>query len=222
MAVAVVGVVGGTSPGGDGSPGGAPGGDAGQRTTPGGFKVPGSGAEAPETVEQAIRNQGGDPGGGGEGGGGAKGAGTAAALREPEMSPEEFMKTSEYSPRPSGTVPIGVTQNNPFNIKWSGSNWQKKNLPDISRGTTKDQGDPQARFGSPQAGYNAGARLLLQKTDGGFGTIKEMISGPGGWTPSSKASTSFASTARTLTRMTGDAATASWRSIGNAGSKGRS
>jgi hypothetical protein len=71
---------------------------------------------------------------------------------------------------------MGVYVNNPLNLKYSGSEWQQKNLPDLSMGSTRDEGSPQAEFGSPQAGWNAGARLIYAHYTGhGANTIRRMI-----------------------------------------------
>jgi len=97
--------------------------------------------------------------------------GVAGALAEPDQAPI------------AGVNKKGVTQNNPLNLKFSGSKWQMENLPGIRRGTTTDQGDPQAAFNSPQAGWNAAAVLVLRKQARGMTTVREIIAGQGGWTP---------------------------------------
>lgn len=74
------------------------------------------------------------------------------------------------------TLPAGMRNNNPGNIKFVGQ-----------RGTTPsantDEGDPQAVYPTAQAGMNAMSSLLGRKFAGGKVTPDQMIAGQGGWTP---------------------------------------
>ena len=81
-------------------------------------------------------------------------------------------------------APLGMTANNPGNLKYTGSSWQNANLPGIVGPTVHtDQGDPQIDFSSPEAGMAAAARLAVGKYDEGMTTLQDIIAGPGGWTP---------------------------------------
>lgn len=81
-------------------------------------------------------------------------------------------------------TPAGMRNNNPGNLKYSGSAWQENNLTGLV-GPSKnlDEGDPQAVFSSPQAGLDSMSRLAVGKFDEGMTTVNSLISGPKGWTP---------------------------------------
>lgn len=82
-------------------------------------------------------------------------------------------------PSRRSTLPAGMRNNNPGNIKFVG-----QNVPGIvgpSKNT--DEGDPQAVFASPEAGMAAMHSLLLKKYNGGKVTADQIIAGNGGWTP---------------------------------------
>ena len=96
----------------------------------------------------------------------------------PDLEPSAFLNGDPAS------FPAGMRNNNPGNLKYSGSAWQRANLPGLvgpSRNT--DEGSPQAVFNSPQAGLEAMARLAVGKFDGGRKSVNDMISASGGWTP---------------------------------------
>lgn len=81
-------------------------------------------------------------------------------------------------------LPAGMRNNNPGNLKFSGSEWQRQNFPGmVGPSVNTDQGDPQIVFNSPQAGMRAMASLALTKFDGGKTTVNDLIAGQGGWTP---------------------------------------
>jgi hypothetical protein len=69
-----------------------------------------------------------------------------------------------------------MRNNNPGNIKYVGQ-------PGTTASTNTDQGDPQAVYGSPQAGMRAMYELLSKKYGGGKLTANDIIAAQGGWTP---------------------------------------
>lgn len=75
-----------------------------------------------------------------------------------------------------GTIPAGLRNNNPHNIKYVG---QAGTTP--SRNT--DQGDPQAVYPSMAAGERASHDLMRRKYADGKKTANQLIAGQGGWTP---------------------------------------
>lgn len=77
------------------------------------------------------------------------------------------------------TLPAGMRNNNPGNIKYVG-----QKIPGIvGPSQNTDQGDPQAVFDSPESGMRAMYSLLGKKYAGGKVTPNEMIAGNMGWTP---------------------------------------
>jgi hypothetical protein len=75
------------------------------------------------------------------------------------------------------TLPAGMRNDNPFNIKYVG----QSNA--VGPSQNLDQGDPQAVYASAEAGAAAGFQLALKKYDGGKTTLNQLIAGNGGWTP---------------------------------------
>jgi hypothetical protein len=53
----------------------------------------------------------------------------------------------------------------------------------IGPSSNTDQGDPQMKFASPEAGWNAAYNLLNNKYTNGKTTPNQIIAGEGGWTP---------------------------------------
>lgn len=86
------------------------------------------------------------------------------------------LEQATADPTTRRTLPAGMRNNNPGNIKFVGQ-----------RGTTPsantDEGDPQAVYPTAQAGMNAMSTLLQKKFNGGKVTPDQMIAGNGGWTP---------------------------------------
>lgn len=80
----------------------------------------------------------------------------------------------------SASMPMGMRNRNPGNIKYAGQ-------ADAEKSDLKDQGDPQARYATDDAGFEAMYRLVLKKFDGGKTSIEQLIAGQGGWTPGNKA-----------------------------------
>ena len=79
-------------------------------------------------------------------------------------------------------APMGMGNNNPLNIKYyKGAEKDHPGLLGPSSNT--DQGDPQMKFESPEAGWNAAYSLLNKKYTGGMTTANQIIAGKGGWTP---------------------------------------
>lgn len=91
----------------------------------------------------------------------------------------------QYDP----SLPAGMRNNNPGNLKWSGSPWQRRTFtgmlgPSTTHGAgNTDQGDPQIAFRSPEDGMQAAVKLALVKYDGGKRTVRSLIAGENGWTP---------------------------------------
>ena len=76
-----------------------------------------------------------------------------AAPTAPERAPARQPMQTERLTVPKGTkLPAGMRNNNPGNLKWSGSSWQRKNFsgmlgPSTTHGAgNTDQGDPQIAF----------------------------------------------------------------------------
>lgn len=77
------------------------------------------------------------------------------------------------------TLPAGMRNNNPGNIKFVG-----QKVPGIvGPSVNTDQGDPQAVFDTPESGMRAMHSLLLKKYNGGKLTPNQIIAGDMGWTP---------------------------------------
>lgn len=98
-------------------------------------------------------------------------------------------------------LPLGMRiSNNPGNLKYSGSDWQKKNLYGlVGPSTAKDQGDPQAQFANPLAGMASAVRLAQTKYNShGLDTVEKIITDKKqGWTPG------FTSAANNIAREMG-------------------
>lgn len=76
--------------------------------------------------------------------------------------------------------PAGMRVNNPGNLKFRPDvQWQGSQGPS----THTDQGDPQVVFDTPQHGFRAMAKLLVNKYSEGAVTPMQLIAGDGGWTP---------------------------------------
>lgn len=77
------------------------------------------------------------------------------------------------------SLPAGMRNNNPGNIKYVG-----QRVPGIvGPSENTDQGDPQAVFDTPESGFRAMYNLLAKKYAGGKITANDIIAGKGGWTP---------------------------------------
>jgi hypothetical protein len=77
------------------------------------------------------------------------------------------------------SLPAGMRNNNPGNIKYVG-----QRVPGIvGPSENTDQGDPQAVFDTPESGFRAMYGLLAKKYAGGKITANDIIAGKGGWTP---------------------------------------
>ena len=79
-------------------------------------------------------------------------------------------------------APMGMGNNNPLNIKYyQGAEAHYPGL--VGPSTNTDQGDPQMKFATPEAGWSAAYSLLNQKYGSGMTTPNMIIAGQGGWTP---------------------------------------
>jgi len=100
------------------------------------------------------------------------------------VSPQEFFRGKGVD---VSKLPLGMRySNNPANIKFSGTEWQKNNLYGlVGPSQAKDQGDPQALFANPLAGMASAARLALTKYNThGLNTVEKIITDEkNGWTP---------------------------------------
>lgn len=82
-------------------------------------------------------------------------------------------------PSQRATLPAGMRNNNPGNIKFVG----QKTPGIVGPSTNTDQGDPQAVFATPEAGMSAMYQLALRKYNGGKKSTNDLIAGNMGWTP---------------------------------------
>ncbi|TNC10824.1 hypothetical protein FF100_21990 [Methylobacterium terricola] len=110
------------------------------------------------------------------------------------MTPEQFLKTNDVS-----SFPAGMRNNNPGNLKFSGSDWQKRNYPGmVGPSVNTDEGTPQIVFNSPQAGMQAMSRLIQSKTTSGMNTVYDLINNKNGWTPTPAGPGAAANIAKTM------------------------
>ncbi|WDZ77952.1 hypothetical protein PWG15_05460 [Ensifer adhaerens] len=80
----------------------------------------------------------------------------------------------------NGRLPAGMRNNNPGNIKFTGTGA----FPGVvGPSVNRDQGDPQAVFETAEAGMNAMFTLAKRKYDGGKRSTNQLIAGNMGWTP---------------------------------------
>ena len=79
------------------------------------------------------------------------------------------------------SLPAGMRNNNPGNIKYVGQ------AGTVGPSKNKDQGDPQAVYATPDEGMAAMFTLALKKYGGGKTTANSIIAGQGGWTPGNTA-----------------------------------
>lgn len=100
------------------------------------------------------------------------------------ISPQEFFRDKGVD---VSTLPLGMRiSNNPGNIKFSGSAWQKENLYGLEGPSqAKDEGSPQAQFANPLAGMASAVKLAQTKFNAhGLDTVEKIIADPKqGWTP---------------------------------------
>ena len=116
----------------------------------------------------------------------AANAPVAGALAAPERGPESAGSQPAYTFALPKDAPMGMGNNNPLNIKYyKGAEKDYTGL--IGPSSNTDQGDPQMKFGSPEAGWNAAYSLLNKKYAGGKITPNMIIAGQGGWTPGNTA-----------------------------------
>ena len=103
---------------------------------------------------------------------------TATTSGAPPVQPSQ----PSYTFNLPANAPMGMGNNNPLNIKYfSGA---EKTYPGlVGPSSNTDQGDPQMKFESPEAGWNAAYNLLNRKYSGGMTTANQIIAGKGGWTP---------------------------------------
>lgn len=93
----------------------------------------------------------------------------------------------------NGRLPAGMRNNNPGNIKFTGTGA----FPGVvGPSVNRDQGDPQAVFATPEAGMSAMYALAKRKYDGGKRSTNQLIAGNMGWTPGN--SQAAANVARTM------------------------
>jgi len=107
----------------------------------------------------------------------------AVSSRLPTGSPN--VSTSPVaSPNPDPSLPAGMRNNNPGNLKFSGSDFQRKNFGGmLGPSQNTDQGDPQIVFATPEDGMRAMSTLVDRKVANGQDNVFALVAGPGGWTP---------------------------------------
>lgn len=122
--------------------------------------------------------------GGGTGAVAGAGAGSAdtSGPAPTAITPEAYFKGRNIA-----GLPAGMRVNNPGNIKYTGSAYQRSAFTGLmGPGSTKDQGDPQALFSSPTAGMMSAITLARRKYGQGLNTVNKLITDPKlGWTPGS-------------------------------------
>ena len=103
-----------------------------------------------------------------------------------EQGPESAGSQRAYTFALPENAPMGMGNHNPLNIKYYKG--AEKDYPGlIGPSSNTDQGDPQMKFASPEAGWNAAYNLLNKKYGGGMTTPNQIIAGKGGWTPGNTA-----------------------------------
>ena len=106
---------------------------------------------------------------------------TATTPGAPPVQPSQ----PSYTFNLPNNAPMGMGNNNPLNIKYySGAEKTYSGLLGPSSNT--DQGDPQMKFATPEAGWSAAYSLLNKKYGSGMKTPNQIIAGQGGWTPGNK------------------------------------
>ena len=129
--------------------------------------VPTAGAPGPPVVASGTRIN-------------AASAPVAGALAN--QGPETVGSNQAYKFTLPDNAPMGMGHNNPLNIQYyQGAATEYSGQVGPSSNT--DQGDPQMKFASPEAGWNAAYNLLNKKYSGGMTTPNQIIAGKGGWTP---------------------------------------
>lgn len=84
-------------------------------------------------------------------------------------------------------LPMGWVNNNPGNLKFTNSDFQKKYFKGmVGKGVGKDEGTHQIKFVTPEDGLAAMATLALVKNQNGRDTIKKIMFDKGGYTPGHK------------------------------------
>jgi len=81
-------------------------------------------------------------------------------------------------------LPPGMRNQNPANIQYTGSKFQRANFPGIvGPSENLDVSKPQIVFSSAQAGMKSAATLAGSKYGRGMKTLNQIIAGKSGWTP---------------------------------------
>lgn len=118
--------------------------------------------------------------------GGSQQQANASGIND-RVSPEEYFRGKGVN---VAQLPLGMRiSNNPGNLKYSGSDWQRQNLFGlVGPSTAKDQGDAQAQFANPLAGMASAVRLAQTKFNAhGLDTVEKIITDKTqGWTPGFK------------------------------------
>lgn len=98
----------------------------------------------------------------------------------PIKSPNQFLADHGID---FSVAPAGIRNNNPFNIKWTNSDFQKRILVDgLAPSKNKDQWNRQVVFQSPEAGMASGIRLLLHRYHyNKLHTVQELIADKAIW-----------------------------------------
>jgi hypothetical protein len=106
----------------------------------------------------------------------------ATANTTAATQPSGAAASAPYTFNLPANAPMGMGNNNPLNIKYyKGAENTYAGL--IGPSSNTDQGDPQMKFATPEAGWNAAYSLLNKKYSSGMTTPNAIIAGQGGWTP---------------------------------------
>lgn len=109
------------------------------------------------------------------------------SLPEQDAVVREVEAAQRSASRDVSSLPAGMRNNNPGNIKYLPS-LRTLYSGVVGPSVNTDQGDPQAVFESPEAGMRAMYQLLVKKYDAGQRSATDLITRQGtGWTPGNTA-----------------------------------
>jgi hypothetical protein len=105
------------------------------------------------------------------------------AYAQVQQPAQQMMASQQQQPAFAmpANAPPGMRNNNPLNIKYF-PGAERTYAGVLGPSVNTDQGTPQIRFASPEAGWAAGYALLKKKYDAGRLTPNDIIAADGGWT----------------------------------------
>ena len=105
----------------------------------------------------------------------------AIAVAQRQLRPPTAGGDPLFADVDTSTLPIGMQNSNPGNIKFvPGNAWRGQ----VGASLRTDQGDPQVVFDNSADGMLAAAQLALKKFGWGHDTVRKLIAAPRvGWTP---------------------------------------